>query len=93
VFAWLRCGGDGAPPVAVVANFTPVPRDGYRIGLPQPGRWREILNSDAGHYGGSNRGNAGGVDAHRGECHGYPFHAYVTVPPLATVWFVHDPGA
>ena len=93
VFAWLRYGGDGAPPVAAIANFTPVPRDGYRIGLPLPGRWREILNTDAGVYGGSNRGNAGGVDALNGECHGYPYHANVAVPPLATVWLVHDGGA
>ena len=66
VFAWLRLGGDGAPPVAVVSNFTPVPRDGYRIGLPLPGRWREILNTDAAVYGGSGRGNVGGVDARDG---------------------------
>ena len=90
VFAWLRFGGDGAPPVAAIANFTPVPRDGYRIGLPLPGRWREILNTDAAAYGGSGRGNAGGVDAHPGESHGYPCHADLSLPPLGTLWLVHD---
>ena len=90
VFAWLRFGGDGAPPVVAIANFTPVPRDGYRIGLPLPGRWREILNTDADAYGGSGRGNAGGVDAHPGESHGFPCHADVSLPPLGTLWLVHD---
>ena len=90
VFAWLRTGGDGAAPVAAVANFTPVPRDRYRIGLPRPGRWREILNTDSALYGGSDRGNAGGVVARQGESHGLPCHAVVTLPPLAVVWFVHE---
>jgi 1,4-alpha-glucan branching enzyme len=90
VFAWLRLGGDGASTVAVIANFTPVPRHGHRIGLPLPGRWREVLNTDGVAYGGSNLGNAGGVDAHRGESHGYPCHAIVTLPPLSTIWFVHE---
>ena len=91
VFAWLRFDAGGAPPVAVVANFTPVPRRGYRIGLPLPGRWREILNTDAALYGGSNVGNAGEVIARAGA-----------VPRLSvfgddhrcrrsrTLWFVHD---
>ena len=90
VFAWLRIGGDGAPPVVAIANFTPVPREGYRIGLPLPGRWREILNSDAAAYGGSDRGNAGGVDSHPGESHGQPCFANVSLPPLGTLWLVHD---
>ena len=56
-------------------------------------RWREVLNTDAAPYGGSNRGNAGGVDAHPGESHGFPHFAHVTLPPLATVWLVHDGAA
>ena len=63
VFAWLRFGGDGAPPVAVVANFTPVPREGYRIGLPLPGAGARSSTPTPRVYGGSDRGNAGGVDA------------------------------
>ncbi len=90
VFAWVRYGGDGAPPVTAVANFTPVPRADYRIGLPQPGRWREILNTDAAHYGGSNRGNAGGVFADATPSHGYPCSATLALPPLGTLWLVHE---
>lgn len=59
VFAFLRRGRDGAPPVLVVANMTPVPRSSYRVGVPRAGRWREALNSDAAVYGGSGMGNFG----------------------------------
>jgi 1,4-alpha-glucan branching enzyme len=90
VFAWLRCGGENAQPVVAVANFTPVPRDGYRLGLPLPGRWREILNTDAVAYGGSGRGNAGSVVAEASGSHGFPCSAVIAVPPLGTLWFVHD---
>jgi 1,4-alpha-glucan branching enzyme len=93
VFAWLRTGGDGASPVAVVTNFTPVPREAYRIGLPLPGRWREILNTDAVAYGGSGRGNAGAFVAESSPSHGFPCSAAITVPPLGTLWFVHEAGA
>jgi 1,4-alpha-glucan branching enzyme len=92
VLAWLRFAGDGARTVAVVANFTPVPRAGYRLGLPVPGRWREILNTDATVYGGSNCGNAGGVEAVAGDCHGLPFTAAVMLPPLGALWLVHEGG-
>jgi 1,4-alpha-glucan branching enzyme len=92
MFAWLRYGGDGVAAVAVIANFTPVPREGYRIGLPAAGRWREILNTDATIYGGSGWGNAGGIDAHSGEWRGFPCCADITVPPLGTLWLVHEEG-
>ena len=90
VFAWLRTGGEGTPPVAAVTNFTPVPREAYRIGLPLPGRWREILNTDAVADGGSGCGNAGAVVAEASPSHGFPCSATITVPPLGTVWFVHE---
>ncbi|HEY5310535.1 MAG TPA: 1,4-alpha-glucan branching enzyme, partial [Casimicrobiaceae bacterium] len=90
VFAWLRMSGDGAPPVAVVTNFTEVPHSGYMIGLPLAGRWREILNTDSALYGGSNQGNAGGIVAGAHPSHGFPCSAEIAVPPLATVWFVHE---
>jgi len=93
VLAWLRLAGDGAPPVAVIANFTPVPRTGYRLGLPLPGRWREILNSDAALYGGSDYGNAGGVVAKAEGHHGYACSAEVRLPPLGALWLVHEGGA
>jgi 1,4-alpha-glucan branching enzyme len=92
VFAWLRLGGGGAPPVAAVANFTPVPRPGYRVGLPLPGRWREILNTDATVYGGSGCGNAGAVFADATPGQGYPCSAMLTLPPLGTLWLVHEGG-
>ncbi len=93
VFAWLRMGGDGAPPVAAIMNFTPVPRRDYRIGLPLPGRWREILNTDAAVYGGTDCGNAGVVVAEPGSSHGFAHRASLVVPPLGAVWLVHDKGA
>jgi 1,4-alpha-glucan branching enzyme len=75
VYAWLRKAGDGAPPVAVVTNFTPVPRDSYRLPLPKAGRWRERLNTDATNYGGSGRGNLGAIAARAEPSHGQPASA------------------
>jgi 1,4-alpha-glucan branching enzyme len=92
-FTWLRFGAEGHPPVAVLSNFTPVPREGFRIGLPRAGRWREILNTDAAVYGGSGMGNLGAVNAEAGEHRGFPAFADVVLPPLATVWLVADTGA
>jgi 1,4-alpha-glucan branching enzyme len=71
----------------MVANFTPVPRHGYRIGLPWAGRWREILNTDTGIYGGSGTGNLGDVTASDVASHGLPALAERTLPPLATLYF------
>ena len=85
VFAWVRFGGDGALPVAVVANFTPAPHDAYRIGLPRTGAWRAILNTDATKYGGSGR-DVGTIVAHATPLHGFDASATIALPPLATVW-------
>ena len=90
VFAWLRHGEPGEPSVLVVSNFTPVPREGYRVGLPSPGRWRELLNTDAPVYGGSGMGNLGSVEAGPVPWHGQPCSAALTLPPLATLFFVND---
>src|SRR5690606_20475894 len=60
--SFLRLSPDGAAPVLVVCNFTPVPRHYYRVGVPHGGFWREILSSDSQYYGGSGLGNQGGVD-------------------------------
>ena len=60
------------------------------MGLPLAGRWREILNTDSAAYGGSDRGNAGGVSAHTKQHHEHPCSATITLPPLATLWLVHD---
>jgi 1,4-alpha-glucan branching enzyme len=89
VFAWLRKSGD-APMVAVVTNFTPVPRDGYVIPLPRAGRWREAINTDAAHYWGSGRGNFGGVDAEPVATAGRAARATISLPPLATLIFVAE---
>jgi 1,4-alpha-glucan branching enzyme len=87
VIAWLRTGEPDDAPVVMIANFTPVPRPGYRLGLPKPGFWREILNTDSAIYGGSGTGNLGGVTAHNGHKHGMPCSAEVFIPPLATLYF------
>ena len=92
VFAWLRLSGTGDPPVVVVCNFTPVPRHGYRVGLPSLGRWREILNTDASVYGGSGLGNLGGVEAVARPSHGMSASADLLLPPLATLYFQYEPG-
>ncbi len=92
VFAWVRWGGPGANPIAVVSNFTPEPRSYYRIGLPYAGRWREILNTDARSYGGSGIGNLGAVVAEAHPSHGLPASAEITLPPLSTVYFEFDSG-
>jgi len=86
VFAWLRLAPDAAP-VAVISNFTPVPRRGYRVPLPSAGVWREILNSDATAYGGSGAGNGGEVLARQTPD---GIHADMTLPPLATIMLQQD---
>jgi 1,4-alpha-glucan branching enzyme len=83
VFSWIRRAGDGV--MVVVQNLTPVPRPGYRLGLPHGGRWEEVLNSDSEHYGGSNVGNLGGIDAAEPGWHGQPASGTLNLPPLATV--------
>jgi 1,4-alpha-glucan branching enzyme len=92
VFAWLRRGAADDPPVAIICNFTPVPRERYRIGLPFPGRWREMMNTDATAYGGSGLGNLGGVEASAVPSHGMPASAMLLLPPLATLYFQYEPG-
>ncbi|MGP0104502.1 1,4-alpha-glucan branching protein GlgB, partial [Rhodoblastus sp.] len=91
VFAWLRRGGPDDPPVAVAVNFTPLPREDYRLPLPATGRWREILNSDSQHYGGSGLGNFGAVEAVPEPAGGRPASARIVLPPLAALYFVLEP--
>ena len=88
VFAWVRHSGGGEPPVVVVSNFTPIPRQGYMLPMPAAGRWREILNTDAADYGGGGMGNLGAVTAEAEPLHGQPARAQVTLPPLATLYFM-----
>lgn len=81
VLAYLR--RDGAQHCVVVLNFTPVPRHGYRLGVPCAGLFQELLNSDSGHYGGSNLGNAGWVRTEPVPAHGRPQSLCLTLPPLS----------
>ncbi|UVK38196.1 1,4-alpha-glucan branching protein GlgB [Mesorhizobium sp. AR10] len=81
VFAWLRTA-PGGNPVAVISNFTPVPRDNYRVPLPQKGKWREIINTDAADYGGSGKGNGGVVEA---QAEGGGISVTMLLPPLSTI--------
>jgi len=87
VLSFVRQTTDGADQLAVVLNLTPVPRPNYRIGLPRAGRWREVLNSDAAIYGGSNQGNIGGVTAGNVPCHNQPHSAEFRLPPLSVIVF------
>lgn len=87
VVSFLRKGQDPKDDVVVVANFTPLPRHNYRIGVSRKGHWQEILNSDAAIYGGSGQGNFGGVKTVPLSCHGRPYLLNITVPPLGVVAF------
>jgi len=85
--SFLRQGAEGAPPILVVCNFTPVPRYNYRVGVPRGGRWRELLNSDAEYYGGSGMGNQGGAEAQPMPYEDFGQSLSLTVPPLAVLFF------
>ena len=87
VIAFLRRGQREDTMVVAACNFTPVPRTGYRIGVPRPGHYSEIINTDSAWYGGSNAGNAGGVDAVAAPCHGHAYSLTLTLPPLACAMF------
>jgi len=87
VLVYLRRARTGSQVVIVACNFTPLARRNYRIGVPEPGRWEEILNSDAPLYGGSGQGNLGGVVAAPVPWHGRTQSINVTLPPLAVVVF------
>jgi len=82
----LRKGRSPSERIIVVGNFTPVPRLGYRLGVPSGGFWRELLNSDSGDYHGSNMGNTGGVHAEPIPAHGRPYSISLTLPPLAALF-------
>jgi 1,4-alpha-glucan branching enzyme len=89
VFAFMRYGGN-AGPILAVCNMTPVPRHNYRVGVPRQGRWREVINSDSGLYGGSNAGNSGGIDTRDVGAHGEPQSLELLLPPLASVLLRHE---
>jgi 1,4-alpha-glucan branching enzyme len=81
--SYLRCGNRPEDTLLIVCNFTPVPRSDYRLGIPHPGLWREILNSDDTQYGGSGYSNQGELVPEPIPYQGQPASATVTLPPLA----------
>jgi len=87
VISLMRRARDPHDFTVMLANFTPVPRPAYRIGVPEGGWYRELLNSDGAMYGGSNVGNGGGVTADDQPSHGFDHSICVTVPPLGFVLF------
>ena len=90
VFAFLRSDPAGAAaPVLIVANMTPVPRHGYRVGVPLAGEWREVISTDATGYGGSGLGNGGPLIADGVSGHGHAQSLSLTLPPLSTIILRH----
>jgi 1,4-alpha-glucan branching enzyme len=85
--------GAAAPLVLACCNFTPVPRTGYRVGVPRAGRWREALNSDATDYGGSGVGNLGGATTRAIAAHGHAQSLELALPPLSVTLFESEGGA
>ena len=90
--SFIRHGADGHGCIVVVCNFTPTPRHAYRLGVPFAGQYRECLNTDSYHYGGSNVGTPLGVaDAQQTGSHGKPWSVLLDLPPLATVMLEWKP--
>ena len=90
VFAFLRLAADASSPILAVCNMTPVPRHGYRVGVPRAGIWREIFNSDSGLYGGSNMGNAGAAHTTADAMHDEQQSLDLVLAPLSTVLLRHE---
>jgi 1,4-alpha-glucan branching enzyme len=87
VLSFVRHGLDASTFTVVVCNFTPQVWQGYRLGVPQPGCYSEVLNTDSAHYGGSNAGTPlGAANTEAVPCHGKPYSVLLTLPPLATVF-------
>ena len=87
IITFIRFARNREDFIVFACNFTPVPREGYRIGVPRPGLYRELFNTDSELFGGANLGNAGAVMAEEIPFHGRPASLNVTIPPLAVVAF------
>ncbi len=87
VLTFMRFRKDGTAPLVMACNFTPVPRPGYRVGVPHEGHWNEVLNSNAAIYGGTDQGNFGGRETEPIPCHGHEQSLLLDLPPLAMVVF------
>jgi 1,4-alpha-glucan branching enzyme len=90
VLSFARQNADGSNPLVIILNLTPVPRENYRVGLPRAGKWREALNSDAEIYGGSNKGNLGGLMAEKVSCHSQQQSAQFYLPPMSVIVFQNE---
>ena len=92
IVTFVRKAATTADQILVVCNFTPVSRYGYRVGVPYPGKWEEVLNSDAMIYGGSGQGNVGGFEVEDIPWHGRPYSLVLTVAPLLgeAIRRIHD---
>ncbi len=88
VISFLRRGRRENDLLLAICNFTPIPRHTYRVGVPRLGRWCELLNSDATHYGGSGLGNLGATDAVSIRYHGQEYSVLLTLPPLSVLLLV-----
>ncbi|MBI4527527.1 MAG: 1,4-alpha-glucan branching protein GlgB [Deltaproteobacteria bacterium] len=93
VLSLMREAGSTDTVILAACNFTPIVRRNYRVGAPRGGLWREVLNSDAAHYGGSGQGNLGGVEASPVPVHGRHHSLTLTLPPLAVVFFKSEMGS
>ncbi|HTT67862.1 MAG TPA: 1,4-alpha-glucan branching protein GlgB [Gemmatimonadales bacterium] len=92
VLTYLRMSRGAKDVIVVACNFTPVPRPGYRVGVPRAGYWREVLNTDAWEYGGSGQGNLGGRSTDPIPFHGRAQSLDLVLPPLAVVALRHEAG-
>jgi 1,4-alpha-glucan branching enzyme len=92
VISFLRIDPASGAKIAVIGNYTPVVRTGYRFGVPEAGHWAEVLNTDSEFYGGTNVGNAGGVVTEDVPCDGFPQSVVVALPPSATLFFKWSGG-
>jgi 1,4-alpha-glucan branching enzyme len=86
VIAFARFSQGGERTVVCVCNFSPVPRPGYRVGLPRPGIWHEVVNTDSAVYGGSGSGNAEPIEPEPIGWHGQQWSAELQLPPLGVIW-------
>jgi 1,4-alpha-glucan branching enzyme len=86
VVSFVRYASDQRDFLVMVFNFTPEPHREWRLGVPEPGRYDEILNSDSELYGGSNVGNLGGVHSEPVPAHGFEHSVRLTVPPLGALY-------
>ncbi|MGM0390349.1 MAG: 1,4-alpha-glucan branching protein GlgB [Bacteroidota bacterium] len=92
IISFLRKGQDNKDNVLVVCNLTPIPRENYRIGVPDAGKWQEIFNSDANDFGGSNVGNMEFVNSEATPTHDKPYSVSLTLPPMAVIYLKIEPS-